>query len=285
MKTKHISILLFILAFVAVALTGYPPAHAWDATCTGAPDGSCATAGIWTVAAYVDNKTDVVLGQTWPITDEANSRVIFRYIIGATEKTSATSYFVINLPEYPVLGSNPGGSAQDLDQLYNDCGNAPETGIAYKINTAADEKKYKVLEIYMPLGTCTNTEGAGVWIKTNSDCSFAPALWVPQARDEGEVFPTYKEISKCGTKVTVTYDPCYGFPTSVTDIDGRPCIYEPDAILCLDLNDDGVTTDDECSDSPNFGPRIGGALLCTDDAPVFVYGDGMWFCPSPPAAE
>jgi hypothetical protein len=275
MKTKHISILMFILVFVAVALTGYPTAYAQD--CNG---GSCVTAGVWTVAAYVDKDTTVVLGDSWPIKED--DRLIFRYIIGATEKTSATSYVVFNLPEFPFLGSNPGGSAQDLDILFKDCGDVPISGIAYKINISATDKKYQVVDIYMPLGTCVNTEGASVWVKTNDTCSSSLSLWLPQDRDEGEVYPTDKEYNRCGTKVFVTFDPCFGFPTSVKNIDGAPCIKKDTAILCLDTNKDGVIDgNDVCENAPNFGPRIGGALLCTDSAPVYVYGDDMWFCPAP----
>jgi len=282
MKTKHIPTLLFILAFAAVALTGYPPAQAdWDRTCTSSPDGACVTAGNWTVAAYVDGVTDVVLGETWPIRDVAHNRVIFRYITGITNpgtKVSAQSYMVFNWPELP-LGANPPGAQLALDQLFKDCGSEPETGIAYKLNRVATDKKDGIIDIYMPLDTCVNTKGAGVWIKPHDECHSGAPLWVALGSGEvGTIYPEIKEYYACNTHVTVTFDRCYGFPTSVTDADGNPCTYKPDAILCIDKNNDGITTDDECETTPNIGPRIGGALLCTDGPPVFVYGDGMWFC-------
>ena len=300
MKTKNISILLFILVFAGVALLGATQVWADDALCTQTekdtlPAPSCFEADVngdlvidYVVKIYVDEETAAILGSTWPIVEDGTNNLIWRYkatvhggITNRTEcgKETTWNYFLLSVTNHSyVIGSSPPGAQIAVPKDLEKCGGT----LAVPLNREAEKwnpslncgfakdgtPNSVVFSLTTSPGIPIDACGTG-WIVTNKNCT-GDSIAAPDAAIPVQTNATY---DNCGpsNSVEVTFNQCTGIVESVLCATGQ-AVLETGAVLC----------DTDTGDSSNCEQITWNSwIICTQPAPVYVQGGIQWWCPEP----
>ena len=318
MKTKYISILLFILAFAVVAFLG--ASQVWavidvtnricdpdEKSATPAPycfDADVNSDGTldYVVHIYVSDdypapdmngSTATTTDDDWPINHGTSLEWRYRATIHADIENkfdcvggTGWNYFLLSVSDFSfIIDSDPPGARIAVDRDLAKCGG--------NLALAVDHVAAK----WNPELNCgfakDNTPNSVVFSIFTS-----PGVPIDACGNAFIVTNqacTGDSIAAPGTSTTVrdaTFENCAGyeifadFNSCTGALDSVICNEVPldrdeNVNLCFDYDPLNPGEDPECYQNLNIGPRTGGAAICTAAGAVFVYGEYMWRCPRP----
>lgn len=282
MKTRNISIFLFILIFSGVALLGYTQAGAQcPAACTPGQISANDCIDPYGYAIHVKALPDSapVFCPDYP----GELCYAYRYEacsphIDCPSKPKSLqiptwNYFVFELDErlIPIFGGSiPSGAKLVLsgNAIGPKCTNvvAPSGKYLLKLNPSMNCQDTSIEPIVIFFKARLPVSPVRAWVVTASDCEDDNMIKAPSCVNY-EVDP---DRTFCGGRIEVTYDECSAEATSVT-IDGCTALADTEAYLCLD-EAGGLN----CNPLQTCGSGQGGCYVCTDP-PVYIDGGVAYF--------
>jgi hypothetical protein len=300
MKTKYISILLFILVVAGVALLGSTQVMA-TCDCDNPVDNSCINIdgyvvrispenGEWPIECdFSDGAPTLPADRDYCLLEGPEHYLDWRWeaCTGSStncKKVPTWGYFIMRIEDGispKILGSYPPGAQLVLPGDPNSCDitTADESHVLWKLNPSVTCEKAKVgdgvkFSMYTEVGLFTGI--CNISAATLKNYCLGDPLQGPSTTG---VIPAEETRNFCyapgypNGRIEVTFNRCTGEPETVK-IDTNQVFPSPAATICEGEPDDW--TSDKCHALTSCGSGAGGCYICTDP-PIYVHGEKAYF--------